>query len=421
MGMLIDDNLQFQFELIRRRLKNSITDSNILRWLENFDNISDQHFALEILTLVEYITSYEMLECYSKSFEHIFANIPANSQIFIHPLGNYTKSGTAMVYYAKKALAAHDPALSISFLPHYTEIKNLVDTSAQLNNPIFIFIDDIFGTGNTTIDYFQTYINPFITKVNNLTKPFYFVAIVAMEEAKNKIEKNIAHSCVVSNIVRSQAFSQTKLLFNDKDQAKKIRECCYSYGCKLYKHPLGFKNSQALIVFPYGTPNNTLPIIWADSNNTNWYPIFPRFFGSKLSHAKEIRNELSYWMALVKVFNINELLIRKKIDNKKCDFTNRQNFQLLALLKLIYEKSDFTVICQILGIFDNDLQDLLAFAIKKLYLTSNKQLTDKGFKLLSRIKKLADTQKTSFFAGKSLALKEINYRPVIFRGKSITN
>ena len=40
---------------------------------------------------------------------------------------------------------------------------------------------------------------------------------------------------------------------------------------------LGFKNSQLLISMHHNTPDNTLPIIWFDEEESIWIPIFKRY------------------------------------------------------------------------------------------------------------------------------------------------
>ena len=44
---------------------------------------------------------------------------------------------------------------------------------------------------------------------------------------------------------------------------------------KMKNDALGYNNAQALIAFEYNTPNNTLPIIWADDNQ--WNSLFKRY------------------------------------------------------------------------------------------------------------------------------------------------
>jgi hypothetical protein len=51
---------------------------------------------------------------------------------------------------------------------------------------------------------------------------------------------------------------------------------CKKYGDELWAmHPLGYKDGQLLLSLFHNTPDNTLPVFWAES--ANWQPIFKRF------------------------------------------------------------------------------------------------------------------------------------------------
>lgn len=60
----------------------------------------------------------------------------------------------------------------------------------------------------------------------------------------------------------------------------KARKIAETIGASLEKrHPLGWEDSEALVVFPDNTPNNTLPILWkagAKVDGKEWHPLFPR-------------------------------------------------------------------------------------------------------------------------------------------------
>jgi hypothetical protein len=58
-----------------------------------------------------------------------------------------------------------------------------------------------------------------------------------------------------------------------------LREMVLWYG-KLLRpnHPGGYENSQLLLGFHHNTPDNTLPIIWAEGSGSEvWTPAFRRY------------------------------------------------------------------------------------------------------------------------------------------------
>jgi hypothetical protein len=57
---------------------------------------------------------------------------------------------------------------------------------------------------------------------------------------------------------------------------KDAKRMCEAYGATLLpSHPLGFGSGQYLIGFFYNTPDNCLPVLWAESSD--WTPCFKRF------------------------------------------------------------------------------------------------------------------------------------------------
>ncbi|MGE0264538.1 MAG: hypothetical protein AB7V06_17815, partial [Candidatus Obscuribacterales bacterium] len=77
----------------------------------------------------------------------------------------------------------------------------------------------------------------------------------------------------------SKCFSDTSNVFEtskDRASAKRVVE---DIGLKLRPDkPLGYQDSQMLVVFHDNCPNNTLPILWAKPENHlfEWNPLFLR-------------------------------------------------------------------------------------------------------------------------------------------------
>ena len=70
------------------------------------------------------------------------------------------------------------------------------------------------------------------------------------------------------------------LSFPHLRSVRRARELAYRYGSMLErKQPLGWKDSQALVVFYNTVPNNSLPILYKTglvNHEVPWYPLFPR-------------------------------------------------------------------------------------------------------------------------------------------------
>ena len=72
-----------------------------------------------------------------------------------------------------------------------------------------------------------------------------------------------------------KAFSENSPIFVDEAERERARSLAEAKGVQLFRrNPLGFRDTQATIVFYQSCPNNTLPILW--SANGEWVPLFPR-------------------------------------------------------------------------------------------------------------------------------------------------
>ncbi len=106
--------------------------------------------------------------------------------------------------------------------------------------------------------------------------------ITGFQEAKYKIDlygkkERIPLSVKIIDPLNneSKCFDNNSLIYIRPIERDKAKNICYKLGIQLEKdHPLGYGNCQATIVFPNTCPNNSLPILWKETNF--WNPLFKR-------------------------------------------------------------------------------------------------------------------------------------------------
>ena len=243
--------------------------SEVQAWFYNFtpSEFDDAFLIFSNVQRYDYHTVRLQIENLSKEIKNVFSNDLSYLKLF--PLGESpSSSGGIFLYDFRKELELPESAFP------YTSFKN-IDTS---DVKALVFFDDIIGSGNQAVKFAEKHLGEI-----DIDK--YYVALWGFESGINKVEDRTCFKKVIVSHRLSEeykAFSAKSEIFRDQETRNRLQDMCVKYGEKLYpKHPLGYDDTQALIVFPHNTTNNTLPIIWASENNektvgTPWSPLWDR-------------------------------------------------------------------------------------------------------------------------------------------------
>lgn len=395
-------------DIISTRLNSSIKYSHVLRWLSNFDD-SEQDLATEILSKIDYYPYDRILSVVQSKIKRI-ALKPMGKCVF-SPIGESGKSGGHVLYTCQQIQRE-----SSVYVNHIEEALSKLSSP----NDVIVLVDDIIGSGNTFCSWLKEKLNKgeIGNQLNNLIvqSRIKLISIVVLEKGKRKINSEYSTIDVLGEDTR-KLFLQTRSIFGGHVRMKRYREFCYKYGKLLSKRwPLGYENSQALIVFDHATPNNTLPIIWSDSciagRNTAWYPLFPRFAHQRVIRAKETMQDKRRELVLLReLFGYEEV--------EKALF-KRSNLHLLQIVKLKLENVDVFTIRQALGISQNDLEELFNLGVSKNLWDAQWQLTEPCRTQYRELKKKIAFDKTvrkeKELEASSYLRGEIIYIPETFMG-----
>ncbi len=243
--------------------------AEIKKWLHRFQ-LSEFEDAFLILERIQYYDNHAVdgyMEGLSRELKKVLDD--DLSEILFYPLGESpASSGGNLLYSYRKELGL--PESSFPYVP----LKD-IDLSGK---KAIVFFDDIIGSGNQAVRFAENHLQ-------DIEIDKYYVALMAFEKGLENVRNNGCFKKVIVHEIISEelrAFSPGSQIFPDADTRERIKRLCEKYGKLLYpKHPLGYDDSQALIVFPHNTPNNTLPIIWASDKNEKepgyvWYPVWER-------------------------------------------------------------------------------------------------------------------------------------------------
>lgn len=152
----------------------------------------------------------------------------------------------------------------------------------------YIFLDDISSSGHQAQEFFEDNHYEKIYNYNNSAKIHYFT-LMNTEESRTLFKEELP------TIIFKTVFelNQTYKVFDDKsryfpkhrtDDRLHLNMILKSkILCERYYHKYGlndgyrcgYDDSQLLMGFFYNTPDNSLPFLWAKSDN--WYPVIKRY------------------------------------------------------------------------------------------------------------------------------------------------
>jgi len=260
-----------------------LTEDKIRVWLNQFGDNSSQRPMFEILKHVKFYSGDEIRSKMKEAHgivnrglvRYIEEGKRKRSDILVSYLDGPGKSGS---YYAK--LYAEENDILFTNIVEYAKISQSLQQNQELK--AIVFIDDFVGSGKSVTDYVVGFSKEHGEAFINSKIPGFFVAISGFQNASSKIEATIdklglnikLHICDPLD-ESSRAFSEKSAIFSDEASRLTAKSICFKYGSELVKNnPLGYGDSQATVVFENSCPNNTLPILWAQSKN--WIPLFKR-------------------------------------------------------------------------------------------------------------------------------------------------
>jgi hypothetical protein len=273
-------NLVKQWDLYRGQ---KISDNQVRDWLNQFQSNKEKVIAFELLKSISFYSEAKIREKLSVIHEAIRRKIvfsrekskKVRKDILISCFGTASKSGatTLRMYASENKITTHN-------IKNFSDIKKTITNDSNIS--AIVFIDDMLATGGSIISG----LGELEKQCGDLISSRNIVVIVGvicgMSDGVENLENETFSFDVESVIcdilpVESKVFSEQSEVFKDESERNFALTVCNKYGTQLQKmHPLGYEDSQLLIVFKDNCPNNSLPILWCSSNKPKWIPLFHR-------------------------------------------------------------------------------------------------------------------------------------------------
>lgn len=310
MDTQINDRLVGKLKSLTETLWSGAADwPSIVEWLDNFADSSDQNerlHALYLLSQFMYFGSRELRELLKALYRDLYRYPVVESirrannnstdcsfinQQFQHQLaatrflgvGNPSESGSHLLYYFRQENRL-PRNLFLNSHQLFSRSSDKGKVSIRDSSIVhYVFVDDFCGSGTQAVDYSEELVERLKSLSPEATVSYYslFATAHGMEHARANTAFD-AIDTVYELDDTFRCFGERSRYFSDDDLpiSKDIAAAvASSYGEKLWPgEPLGFKDGQLLLGFFHNVPDNTLPIIWAESSGSpKWKPIFRRY------------------------------------------------------------------------------------------------------------------------------------------------
>jgi hypothetical protein len=419
---LREDQIEL-IEAILPRFKDDVSSAKIVRWLQNFDP-NDWDLALEVLSVVQYRNADDLIGEFQDQLNQFISKFHYDSKLYICIPGELGKSAFAMAYLLRKTKAFADNNERIELFAHEIEFEKIARKKKHQTIRICV-IDDFIGTGNQLNTSLWKGIYSIKAKYD-LTIELYLLCPFILKGAVNRLQSYLKPENVLAGIQTPSAFNAPSPIFIG-GRRNLIRKFCLRYGKELFfktdkenpkgpqkAHPLGYEDSQALVAFDHGTPNNSLPILWSQRNG--WYPIFPRHSNTRISEARKFKTETRFWLAVAYHLKITPFFSKKDLYERYQE--NPIDLRLFVLIRLLKQRRSIPVILQLINLSYTEYRDVLAEGIQRGVLNDDHSLTIVANEEYHRIS-------SQIIASKGLSLNSTktetayySYVPKKFRGKA---
>jgi hypothetical protein len=257
--------------------------SDVRSWLRQFGTNVDQRLVFKLLSKIKYFSEdmirqrlATLLQMIKRDVTFRFEGVqPRLHDIVVSYLDGPGKSG---FQYAK--LFGEENSV---FHENILEPSRALRVALKSDKvKAIVFIDDFLGSGQSALEGLLG-MQRELGEIAATRKIPVFLCVIAgfqtavqhmeAELVKRKLQIRVRVADPLADADR--AFSDAADIFADVDEMEKAKRLVRDFGSRLEpKHPLGFNDTEGLIVFERSCPNNTLPVLWGKS--ADWTPLFRR-------------------------------------------------------------------------------------------------------------------------------------------------
>lgn len=270
-----------------------ITPPHVRAWLDQFDYHVEQRLMFTLLRHVNFFSGFrirrKILDIHEE-IQEILARTGtsrpwdrrhARSDILLSSLDE----SVAQSGFSCARIYAKENNIYVENAVFRDRIKGALIANGQIK--AIVFIDDMIGSGSSVESNLNWLIDELGELIRKRQLQVFVTAVCGLRMGLEKAKTVIADAslCAMVKVIEGnllddtdRCFSDQSLVFNSPEDREEARKIALKYGTKLDgNQPLGYGDSQLLVVFHDNCPNNTLPILWKESERkVKWRPLFKR-------------------------------------------------------------------------------------------------------------------------------------------------
>jgi hypothetical protein len=268
----------------------TINPEGIREWLLQFGNPSDQRLMLKLLNGLRFYNGEDLRAQLRSLHSYVLRDLKESHGY------DYTFKGRQQVRNDLVVTALDDGGSGATHLLKPYRDENRIATglvvpatdvagaisAAKAPTRALLILEDFIGTGKTAERRLRRLHDLFYDGSVPVDLDVYVLVITGFDEAAARVRAAleklgwVAHVHVANPLdAADRCFSDSSRIFTDDAERQAARALAVDRGRRLVgSQPLGHEDTEALVAFESRCPNNTLPILWADSDT--WTPLFPR-------------------------------------------------------------------------------------------------------------------------------------------------
>lgn len=266
-----------------------VDEYSITAWLSQFETEADRILMLRILEHVRFFDTAMIDRACNALWQALPSEVRARASVV--GLGPEYKSGHHLLFEFRPDGCPRERVVM--------SLEKALRSEGE-GGDFIVFLDDIIGSGTQAVKFSRALENreagwsalsdTDIRRLRNAKR--YYLALAGFTRGIEKVRQARVFDSVSVAVElddTARAFSPQANIFNSMEELRQAKEVATFLGSFLYPAkpgsdpdvgpgPLGYESCEALVVFHYNTPNNTLPILWQRGRigMADWAPLFPR-------------------------------------------------------------------------------------------------------------------------------------------------